>query len=227
MEKPKDWWDKLGVVTSMLGSLLVPLAIAFAGFWYSESASESQRRSDEAAASAQLQISRAELIGTLMKSLLSQNKLERELAIAAIESTLPDDAPALLRAIRESDSDDATKAVASAALARRREELIKDIHDAEPNIRRKATERLVRHYKEDPGLAKALVEDAERHPEDADGIHNAAVVLGAIPVEQLKAEREVVNRFKSLADATGDRTQRLFDQRVGKRLEPTAEATPR
>src|SRR4051794_38872158 len=83
----KDRWDKFQI----LATLLIPAAVAFAGYYFSNAMADAQRESEEqhaqasqVVAEASTRVSQAELISTFMKSLLSDNRAEKTLAIKAV-----------------------------------------------------------------------------------------------------------------------------------------------
>src|SRR5215475_14148709 len=76
----KDGWDKFQIMTSML----LPIALALAGYFFSRALADAQRTSEErralssqAVAEASMHVSQAELVATFMKSLLSQDRAEK------------------------------------------------------------------------------------------------------------------------------------------------------
>lgn len=236
----KDRWDKFQI----LASLLIPAAVAFAGYYFSNALAGAQRDAEEQRARAEqvaaeqrvqaeqlateasMRISQAELISTFMRSLLSENRAEKELAIRAVILALPEAGPQLVAVIQVSSPDPETKRVARLALDERRERLVKELYAGEAQVRKAAAEKIVAGFRQDPGLVSQLAAEAEKQKDNPDGIYNSAVVLNEIPSERLQASPEKVRQFAKIAEQNGERTRRLMEKAF-KRAEPAPAAPER
>jgi hypothetical protein len=215
----KDGWDKFQIVAT----LLIPAAVAFAGYYFSQALAdaqaqstraltESQTASEERRARSTAAISQAELVATFMKSLLSTDAVERKLAIQAVQLALPEWGPKLLLALETGTGDATTRDEAAVALRQRREKLVEDVYADDVNVRQKATEQLVAGFGEDKLVVEAIAQKAERDTHNANGIYNSALVLKALPSAQLKANEAKVQQFVQIANQGGDKTKALAQQ---------------
>jgi len=210
----KDRWDKFQI----LAALLIPAAVAFAGYYFSNALADAQREAEnhraqasQMVAEASTRVSQAELISTFMKSLLSENRAEKALAIKAVILALPEEGPQLVMAIQISSPDQETRATAHAALVERRDKLVEDLHAPDEGARQHAQQALVAGFRQDPELAQQIVSSAEKHPEDGAGFVRSAEVLKAVPPQQV-ANPEVVKRLGKVAALHDEKARALFQQ---------------
>jgi hypothetical protein len=123
----KDIWDILNI----LGSLLIPVAIAYTGFLFtrqqqsaellsSEKQQETEERFNQAnieVASIQAKVEQSQVISTLLEALSSPNSPKRQLAVKAVEIALKsEDAKKVLDIVVSQDADPAVVAAAEASL---------------------------------------------------------------------------------------------------------------
>jgi len=94
----KDVWDRL----TALATILVPAAIALAGYFIAQGLKQAELSSEEkraerssSIAEANTKIAQASLINTMMKSLTSSSPQERKLAVEAALIALPEHGPVL------------------------------------------------------------------------------------------------------------------------------------
>lgn len=88
---PKDNWDK----ASILGAIALPIAIALAGHWYSQSQEAANRqRAAEAAA-----LEQAKLVETFLNALTSDDPRRQQIAISSISFAIPKKAQMLISGI--------------------------------------------------------------------------------------------------------------------------------
>jgi hypothetical protein len=219
----KDRWDKFQIIAA----LLIPAAVAFAGYYFSNALARAQTDSAKALAAAQLaseerraqasqavseasmHVSQAELVATFMKSLLSTNRAERDLAIRAVLLALPEAGPQLVAAVQSGALDSETREVAETALRQRRDRLVNDLYAADDSVRQKAAEDLVLGFRSDPALIDTINREAQRNRDNANGIHKSTVVLQAVPTQQLQAKQAAVQAFTDLAKQGGEQTKAL------------------
>jgi hypothetical protein len=211
----KDGWDKFQILTSML----LPIALALAGYSFSRAIADAQRSSEDrralssqAVAEASMHVSQAELVATFMKSLLSQDRAEKELAVRAVLLALPEAGPQLVAAVEVGSTDAQTRQVAKKALDERRDKLVNDIYAANGDVQKKATEQLMLGFREDPALIETLAREAQDHRNNHSGLYNSAVVMQAVPSQQLQAKPNEVHRFSEIAKQGGSQTQALVQQ---------------
>src|SRR6266498_2640219 len=125
--QPKDIWDKLQIV----GTILIPFAIAFAGNIYARSMqnvelqSQDQRaQSEQQIATTNARVGQAGLVVSLIDSLLSSEPKRQRLAIEAVLVALPETGPSFVRIVSETDTDPGVRTFARNALSSRRVGLI-------------------------------------------------------------------------------------------------------
>src|SRR5207244_2546497 len=160
---------------------------------------DSQRASEERRAQASQAINQAELVATFMKSLLSSDAVEKELAIRAVLLALPESGPQLVAAVRTGSGDQKTRAAAGAALDARKDQLVQDIYASDDSVRKQASEQLTLGFRNDPSLVDTLVREAQRQSSNAAGVYNSAMVLQAMPAAQLQAKQNAVAQFTEIA----------------------------
>lgn len=215
----KDPWEKAEVIVGAVGSLLIPLAVFLAGTYFSNALAaaqmESEERRDEASlaiAEGSMHVSQAQLIATFMKPLLSPDGPERKLAIRAVLLALPAAGPELVKVIEESATDPQVQQAAAAALAARREELVKSVYAGDQAVQEKAADSLVLGFRHDPQLVEAIAREAQRQNDNAAGLYNSARVLRALPAEELQKKRAAVQRFTRIARRGGNRAQVVAEE---------------
>lgn len=202
----KDGWDKVQIAAQLAASLLLPVALAAAGFYFSGALAGAQIASEErrgqaaiAISESSIRVSQAELVSTFMRSLLSADATERDLAIRAVLIALPEWGPQLVEAIGAASRDAQTKAVAAAAINERREQLVEEVFAGDAAVQEEAASRLATGFRHDPRLVDAIARGADRHRDNARGGYNAAVVLKALPADRLRARPAAVRKITDLA----------------------------
>jgi hypothetical protein len=226
----KDFFDKLQIYGQLAGALLIPVALAVAGYLFSSALAGAQIESEErreqasiAIAEASVRVSQADLIATFMRSLLSSDAAERELAIRAVLLALPDAGPELVAAVRDSSKDPQTTSVATAALAERRQELVTDVVSGDEAVQERAS-RQVMGFRRDPKLVDAIAVEAERQPGNPKAAYNAGVLLRSLPPEQLRSRRAAIRRITVRLARSGDaRAQALAAEIDRKAAAPAPE----
>src|SRR4051812_5975048 len=93
-ERKKDWVDVVGV----LGGLLIPAAIAWTGYVFSESQKQAEIASAERLAEAQREAGDVSMVPPFFNELLSADPRRHKLAVEAVLIALPRDGPRLVRA---------------------------------------------------------------------------------------------------------------------------------
>jgi hypothetical protein len=227
----KDRWDKAEVIVGAAGSLLIPLAVLLAGTYFSNALAEAQMESEErrdeasiAIAEGSMHVSQAQLIATFMKPLLSPDGPERKLAIRAVLLALPAAGPELVKVIEESATDPQIQQAAAAALAARREELVKSVYAGDQGVQERAADSLVLGFRHDPLLVEAIAREAQGKTDNTTGLYNSARVLRAVPAEELLKKRAAVQRFTRIARRGGARAQ-VAAEEIDKKAEAAATKT--
>src|SRR5258708_7311518 len=117
----KSPWDKAAVIGTVAGGVLVPLALAVAGFYFSGVLSKQQERSSREINEQQIRSSREiaadnlrlgqyQLAAGLMKSLSSPEPVERKQAISLVFIVLPEvEARRLVDSLSQNDPDSAVR----------------------------------------------------------------------------------------------------------------------
>jgi len=224
----KDRWDKVQIAVHVLAALLIPLALALAGHYFSTALAEAQIASEErreqasiAIAESSMRVSQAELIATFMRSLLSPDATERQLAIRAVLLALPEAGPQLVAQVQAASDDPAIKTAAAAALDERREALVRDVYAGDEAVREQAAADLVMGFRRDPKLVDAITRESERHGRNRRGMYSAGLVLEAVPADRLQSRRAAVRKFTDLA-RRGDERSRQLAARIDEKIAPPA-----
>lgn len=206
----KDIWDRL----TALATILVPAAIALAGHFIAQGLkqaelSSEERRADQASAIAEAntKIAQAGLINTLMKSLTSPNPQERKLAVEAVLIALPEQGPVLVRTIAQSDEDETVQVAARSSLEQRVGTLIRQLFADDASSRIDAAKELIRGWRNEPDVVRALVDFATSNSDNANGVYNALVVLNEFSTEALNAHRDKLVQLIALAKTKGSKTE--------------------
>lgn len=104
----KDGWDKVQILIAFL----VPVAIAFVGYVYSQSTKEAEIKIAETNA----KVAQAQLVHSFTDALTSPEPDKRKLAIEAVLLALPDDGTRLVQTVKQFDPDAGVRAFASQRL---------------------------------------------------------------------------------------------------------------
>ncbi|MDN8599770.1 hypothetical protein [Citrobacter enshiensis] len=205
----KDVWDRI----TSLAAILIPAAIALAGYFIgqaikdAEIASQEKRADlDRALARESVRVSQANLINTLMKSLTSVNPQERQLAVQAVIIALPEEGPALARTIEQTDKDKSVQEAARNSIDQRIETLLQDLFASDASTRITAAQQIIQGWRNDPGAVDAIISFAKSHPSNENGIFNAVVVLSEFNASALKTHRAQVIAFAEQAKGAGPNT---------------------
>jgi hypothetical protein len=206
----KDAWDRI----TALATILVPAAIALAGFFISQGLKQAEISSEErraeqtrAISEANTKISQESLINAMMKSLTSSNPRERKLAVEAVLIALPDQGPVLVRIIAQSDEDKTVQAAARDSLEQRVSALIRELFSEDKPVRIGAAQDLIKGWRDEPKVVLALVEFATKNRENSNGVYNTVVVLNEFSSRSLQAHKQKVLDFIEVAKATGSKTE--------------------
>lgn len=183
----KDHWDKAGIVGTVAGGVLVPMALAAAGFYFSNILSDQQINSNREIATNNLRLGQYQLAAGLMKSLSSPEPRERKQAINFVFIVLPEsDARKLVDALSQGDPDASVRTSATEALTSRLTELAAEAVGGDPQQRARAVNHLTNSWKGDPQLTRTLLETADRQKANPAVQANAAMTLSSFEPRKLK-----------------------------------------
>lgn len=96
-DNKKDWWDKLHTI----GTLLVPVAIAAAGYWGSAAISKSQVASAITTAEKNRQVEESRLIKDVLAPLVGADEAQKQIALLAIARTDPRTVESIIDIVEE------------------------------------------------------------------------------------------------------------------------------
>src|SRR6266446_5891558 len=119
-DKPKDLWDKLGVIAAVVGGLAIPVVLLVGGYLLDRSLKEKTTgiqekvadiqdkvaRQTEAYQSSDLQIRRASLVKELLPALTASAPADRVRGYHVAIWALPTDAPTLLSNLYDLEKDE-------------------------------------------------------------------------------------------------------------------------
>jgi hypothetical protein len=186
-DEKKDAWDKL----SILGSALIPAAIALAGFFYSnatkqaeDAANELKEKREGEIATINAQVNQAHLLSTFMEPLLSGDTLKQAIAMNAILIGVPVQGKQIVELIAHAKTKGSIQQLASTALTSRRTELIKLLFSTDKATRVNAAAELSNAWLKDKGTVQEIIininsafDNPSLYPNVRDGIINCFVVL--------------------------------------------------
>jgi hypothetical protein len=191
----KDAWD----VVQIIGSALIPVAIAAGGWFYSEASSRAEIESasrqhdrDVEIAVAESRVRQAGLLKDFLDALTGPDPAKRRVAIQAVLLALPQDGPKLVRELTRSTDDPALAQYATSTLATRRDALIQQLFAATAEERIAASQALVEGWRDVPALLDRLLPYARANAGNANGIFNTLGVLTQMTPAALAQRRPQV-----------------------------------
>jgi hypothetical protein len=187
--KRRDAWDILQII----GTLLLPAAIAFAGYSYSLSmknaeiaAAERRAQADEEVARINSHVGQADVLLRFLGELFHTDAKRRDIAVKGILLALPDDAgETILASILQTspapaDQAAPTQQVVRTTLDQRRLSLVETLFARSSGDRKSAYERLTSRgapWHTDPALIDDLIAAARNHMDDPVGLRNVIVTF--------------------------------------------------
>ncbi|HWX20692.1 MAG TPA: hypothetical protein VN578_12405 [Candidatus Binatia bacterium] len=205
----KDAWDKWQVIGTLLGSVLVPVALAVTGFHFSstltaqqikssEQMAIQQLRSSEEATTNNLRLGQYQIVAGLMKSLVSPDTNERKQAINFVFIVMhdhEDEAHQLVYRLSVSDADPAVRAYAADTLDARANELASDAFSSDQQVSQAAQTRLTNAWRGDSRVTKSVLAAVEKSATNTSSFANGVDVLAALDAGQLQQHSNDVARF--------------------------------
>jgi hypothetical protein len=185
--KRRDAWD----IVQIIGSLLLPAAVAFAGYYYSNSmkdaeigAANQRAIADQEVARTNSRVGQAGLVLQYLGELFNSDSKRRDIAAKTIQNALPDFGSSILYSLSQSPpaSGDAapTEQVVRSALDQRRASLVEALFAPSGGQRNSAYEELTSReapWHNDPELIDDLIAAARKHMDDPTGLRNVAVTF--------------------------------------------------
>lgn len=182
----KDIWDML----SVLGSLLIPVAIFFAGQQYASAmkaaelaSAESRDASNLEVARAGSRVSQANLLLSAIERLAGEDGPGKRVAISAILLAMPEEGPSIVRDLSRTDPSQQVRQYAVDSLAQRKLALIAQLYASSGAERIEAYNVLRQSWGSDASLPPLLAQRARQafgdrnFPGRNDGIYNTLVLL--------------------------------------------------
>ncbi len=217
----KSPWDKAAVIGTVASGVLVPLALAVAGFYFSSVLSEQQIRTSREIASDNLRLGQYQLAAGLMKSLSSPEARERKQAISFVFIVLPElEARRLVDVLSQSDPDPAVRSSATNALNARLTELTVEAAGSDPEQSQRATSHLSNVWKDVPQFTKTLLDSASQHKANQHAQANTVNLLNTLDTRKLKQHSnevaELIRRTPS-DNAQFQQNARMLNQKLQSR----------
>ena len=211
-------------IFQLLAPLLIPASITYCGYLYTQSQSKAQIEiskdqadRQEAIARINSKVGQAQFVASFIKSLLSDNNLEKKLAINAVLIALPEEGPQFVQIISMSDTNDSVRAFARSSLEQRRSTLIEDVHSRDVAKSSAAADDLALGWRTDTNVTKQLLAEVQKGDVTPNAVGNTLKVLQAQAPGVLKYHRAEVEQFTRQVQ-TNDPQTRIYLQRVQSKL---------
>lgn len=203
--KKKDFWD----ILSAVGALLIPLAIAFTGYIYSNAAMDAQIKSEEARAASSLElakagsrVSQANFIIEALEALSGEDELRKRFAIQALLLALPEKGQELLEQVAITSQNRENKDLATSALT---QQLAENLFSTSPATRKAAEESLVTTWSANQQAIDAILAQTEsglsnpEAPSASDGVDSSVRVIQRLDPTLLRRNEARVNEVLNRA----------------------------
>jgi hypothetical protein len=213
----KDFWEKLSVLTP----ILIPLAIAFVGWYFTNEHNKNQLELQKENNENQRQIAlinssvgQSGLIKDFVPHLNSKDSTERNIAMIAILYAAPAPGKEIVDKIAKSD-DNAGSKVANDALNVKRNDLINNLFSFSKHNRLIAANEIISSWTNDAAIVEGLLSKVESCLSDNNeivdcnnGIFNTIIVLRNFPEDLLRLHKVRITELASLLPAEGyDKTR--------------------
>lgn len=202
--KRKDNWDKLAITSSVL----IPLAIAAVGGTYSYFSQRSDTQIAIVQAAAESKLKQAELVSKFFEPLTGSDPYRRELAVQSLLIAAKDYGPILVRNAYETAPTEEAASYAKNALNERRDTIIREMFDTDPESRKEAYTQLLASWGSDESLIEALISYGSANQSNANGIYNTLVLLSHMNVDVIKTKTDNILAFAKLVENNGPKTKK-------------------
>ncbi|HEX9964310.1 MAG TPA: hypothetical protein VGB04_04930 [Allosphingosinicella sp.] len=221
----KDAWDML----SVLGGLLIPVAIFFAGQQYADAMAKAEILSEEKRAASSIDVARAgtrvsqaSLVLNALETLAGTDERRKQLAIRAILIALPDEGSSIVAEVSRTDPNPQIRQFAATTLDQRRDQLVNGLCDPRGGARVAAYTALLQGSARDPALPPQLAQKARQAfadpdaPGRGDGIYNTLVLLSHLEASALAPNvedlRRLAEEMRPVGPKVGARSDKLLER---------------
>ncbi|MDY8134084.1 hypothetical protein [Aquimarina sp. 2201CG5-10] len=220
-KEKKDSWDKIKIITS----ILIPLAIAYAGHEFSSTQQKAEIHSNETIANLQNQLAEKQfeyqkeissinskvgqvgLVSEFFEALLSKEPVRKKLAIKAVLIVLKDEGPGLVKIVEESDEAEEIKSFAMSTLNSKRDELAHSLFSESKAERINAYNDITAGWKDDSKMAWEILKAGNADLANKNGVYNALVTLSSLDNKALEPYIEEIKEFSAKAEPNGEKTK--------------------
>lgn len=200
LSKKSEKKDRRDFWINLISAIILPVVIAFSGYWFSEALKENELQQAADQQSAQLKVSLAnqrletfKFVMPLIDVLSTGNPKQQAYARHVINLLVPDDAPQLLQ-IAITSATGSTKGLQN-KLDSAQINLVANIFSPVAKIRTtNANEIMVSWYKIDT-IIPILIDYASKHLDNGDGVYNSIVVLNNMHGRTLTVHKKQVQDF--------------------------------
>ncbi|MHA4811480.1 hypothetical protein ACX0G9_25495 [Flavitalea flava] len=224
--KKRDFWD----IVQILGTALIPAAIALAGFFYSKAQQDATQKNNEikiqsdiAVANINTSIAQAQLLSTFMESLVSKDTLRQSIAMNAILIGAPVQGKVIVDLLTRSKVTNDGQRQAIDALSGRRTELITSLYSDNAGIRINSANQLINSWLKDSSTIKEMVgfmNTGLQSPfylkDPGNGLYNCIVVLQNADSRLLSPHKEALQKILQTIPADNVKTITAMKNLVAK-----------
>ncbi|RDC65528.1 hypothetical protein [Adhaeribacter pallidiroseus] len=208
--KKKDIWD----IIQILGTLLIPVAIAFAGNQYSKAqqaealqVEQLQIERSHEMAQVNARIGQAGLIASMLDHLLSSDVKRKQLATEAVLIANPEIGPTLVRIVSEKDNNLEVRNFAKNALDERKNSLVQGLFDEKPAKRSEAYTGLMAGWSSNSEIIPEIITYARQHQANVDGVNNVLIFLSHMNQDALMPYKTEIETFIGEVQSMGQKTK--------------------
>lgn len=216
--KHKDLWDKIQSLTG----ILIPLAIAGVGWYYTSENNNSQLEIQRLNNENQFQIAlvnsnvgQSELIKDFMQHLTSKDTASRNIAIEAILYAAPTPGKKIVEVLSKT-GDKQTRSIAIDALASKRIDLIENLFSDQKQVRLIAANEIISNWSNDNQLLTELLNKVIACISGSvatlncnDGVYNSFAVLPSFSKQLLLANKSTIVSIANQISPANTKTKKL------------------
>jgi len=207
----KDPQKKREFLVNLVSSILLPLTIALSGYWFSQAIKTQELKANAREARARdslenihyqeqlklsLQSQRLEnykFITPLLEILLSPDPKRRTYATSVILEIMPEEGPQLLNIAKSSDP--ANSAEYEKTLVSKQAILVANLFADDASVRTSSANDIMVNWYKTSDIVQVLLDYANAHLENANGIFNTVVVLQNMSGRVLKVNKPKIQQF--------------------------------